>query len=102
LFVIIAAYIKSQIIILCSLLFHGISGGISEGFWDIECIKKEVACYLNAWKVGGILGGITGSFIVYYLGFEKLFFISTLLAFICATINFYLAIKSQLERRDAK
>ncbi len=102
LFVIIAAYIKNQIIILCSLLFHGISGGISEGFWDIEYIRKETTCYWDTWKVGGILGGITGSFIVYYLGFEKLFFISALLAFICVTINFYLAIKSQLERRDAK
>ena len=64
------------------LFFQGITGGLSESYWDFASIKSNPRPYWNIWKIMGIAGSLIGGFFMSFFSTELIIIIAGAFAII--------------------
>jgi hypothetical protein len=83
--------IDITIIYLC-VFIQGIFSGVCDSFWNIESIKENYIFYRFIWRSGGVIGGIIGSIVAYFLGINFVYFIAALISLIGGILNIFIYI----------
>ena len=65
---------------------------ISEGFWELDRIKKSQSQFWKIWKLGGILGACLGSVLALFVGIDLLFIIAATMAFLGFIMNLFISL----------
>ncbi len=69
---------NDNFIYICTLLLlQGIASGISECFWQLNCVSKNFELYFKSWKYAGILGMISSCLLLLFINVKYLFLIAS-------------------------